>query len=136
VCYHKTIPDKMKILKNSDTLDCKISSFDPQNNATTENTCECINILRPNDTLDPVYFPVRISEQKLQCLKSIDPNLCDWYVNSIWCESALSQKVLLKNIKQASDNLNDSIQKFYFNRWICPNESWLNVAVRFNKDPA
>lgn len=139
VCYNKTAFSNYKLVKQLESLDCKISSFISNN--TIENDCECYELDFPkNDNqLKAFYTPIRLSriDTNFKCIKTMsnkndNESLCDFYGTRKSCIGAINGNIKDSSIFNLEDSLNKTAVEYYFNRWICPNESGLNVAVKYN----
>ena len=101
--------------------------------------CKCYEVSFPedyNDAVDDLYLPIRISSiGKYECIVMPGANMCNAMISKEACIYFTSKttEVHQRNVvKIAEESLYKSIEEFFFDRWICPSESGLNVAIKYS----
>jgi hypothetical protein len=100
-------------------------------------SCQCFIALFPNDkSLKIVYTPMRISNKDYKCLKANSSvgTVCEGYLNEEICAAKIEDPINVAQIITATSDLIPSARAYYFDRWICPFETGLNVAVRYDRN--
>lgn len=138
------------IVRQLESFTCDKTTF-PKIEGTL--TCNCFKGAQLlNTKLKPVFIPLRLttlnSNLEYQCIKSEGKNLfgkdvsCKAYRNISSCSDSIEKNsITIEDIASLSTdalsiiNLNIIKQsdRFYFDNWICPQESGLDVAVKYSK---
>jgi len=117
---------------NNDTRLCSSSDYD-LTGATGNGACNCYPINLQNITLANAFIPNRVLNSTFQCIGG-NAGTCSGYFDAASCFNSIqtvNSGTIIQKVNNA--NLYYDLHDFYFNRWICPSESGLNVAVRYNK---
>ena len=81
-----------------------------------------------DESIKPFFFPVRIINNGFQCNKSKGTG-CDTYNSRKNCLGSIQGNLNVKKFDKLDVELNSYALNYFFNRWICPEESGLDIAV-------
>jgi len=135
---------KLLLLLQNKKMKCDKETFSVTVKDNISGDCECHEISLPSESEGTqkglfinYHIATRITQinPELQCLTS-DNKTCTLYNDKESCFNDINKDKLSK-IKAVE--LNDKTTRifshsFYFNRWICPSESGLQVAIQFEKE--
>lgn len=86
-------------------------------------------------TVSSKFILTRLSNSEMQCITD-DKKACLLFDDTSKCNSAVSKSSDSNKIMRLEKTYNDAVTQFYFNRWICPDESGLPIAIQFSKKSA
>lgn len=120
-----------KILKQGKTAKCDKATFGEEGGS-----CRCYKTKIPgDDKLVQFYYPIRYSEGEFQCIADLKNNLCKYYKKDEDCKKEINEKgIKPAEIKRTDKSLTNMVFGHFFNRWICPKESGLKAAFRYNTE--
>lgn len=115
------------ILKKTFTLQTNPSQKAPDGDF----TCYCYIIKIPNLVLINPYIPIRYSNSGFECLASNGAD-CFSTFDVDKCYSAIEEKIGCC-IQKSPDSYLPYLYEYFFNKskYICPSESGLNIAIRY-----
>jgi hypothetical protein len=130
ICVNKTFENKFRFVRQFESINCTTKDFSSID--TISKDCYCVSIYMPkiDDSIKPFFFPVRIINNGFQCKKTLGIS-CDTYSTRKNCLGSIQGNLDTKKFDKLDSDLNMFAISYFFNRWICPNESGLDVAVLF-----
>ena len=134
VCYKGNGNDvKYILVKQNTDPKCDKKTFGNKSKKSANSECKCVPLVLPqNEWLEPTFIPIRISDQKFQCYN--DDGKCATYSKESDCTDLFKKPLAWKVLLDIKDKtIKNYARTFYFDRFLCPSETGLDIAVQYKK---